>query len=462
VKYSEITYCKLSALCFRLLKRNMLFLLLILTVTEAFAQQGTSGFRKTDSLTYALYINRQWDQLIDEAEKAVAQGTDYYYLRMRLGIAWYEKQNYRAALPNFEKALKFNDNDQTALQYLYYSYLLSGRVPDAQKILPRLLSPPDAKHAAGFSMAPDEVYIEGGPSFPANKEIASNKKNHNANDSLYNAETLFQTYSYVHTGIRFRLLPAVTTYQGYGNVNAPFTQKIRYENNRTENFNHHTLQNEYYGNVVGALPKGFLLTSAWHFLWYKQKNLTATFDSANNTLTLDTVQNKGNDYVLFLSAAKNFRLFEVSLDGSFGTFNKIKKAQLGVSVVYYPFGNLNLYTRTSLINTWQNQIYDLIFEQMIGGKLAGHLWIEGSFTYGNLNNYAENSAFVVYNGPEKINYKFESVLIFDMNKHLEFSLRYRMLQRESEYFYFLDTENYDIVTTKYLFHSLIGGIKWRL
>ena len=49
-----------------------------------------------------------------------------------MGIAYYELKNYRKAIPLFEKIIKQTPEDITAIEYLYYSYLLSGRKEDAR------------------------------------------------------------------------------------------------------------------------------------------------------------------------------------------------------------------------------------------------------------------------------------------------------------------------------------------
>jgi len=69
------------------------------------------------------------DSLIDVAQNAVDNGIDYFYLRMRLGIAYYNKAEYKRAAVQFDKALSFNPWTQTALEYAYYSYVYPLMTP---------------------------------------------------------------------------------------------------------------------------------------------------------------------------------------------------------------------------------------------------------------------------------------------------------------------------------------------
>ena len=307
----------------------------------------------------------------------------------------------------------------------------------------------------------DEVYVEGGPGLSDNQKVKNNWGNTKRFDTIYNSTYSYDNYLYYHVGARFNVHPNISIYQGYSGIKAPFTQNIRYQNMPLEDFTYTTHQNEYYGNLEIGLPNGIKITPAWHFIWYKFDNRTVEYDSISYELTVDTTTIHGNEYVMSLSIKKDLPKYTLELNGTYGDFDRKTQAQLGLSAFTYLFGNLNFYTQTSLINTWQSKIYSLIFYQMIGGRLANKIWLEANFTYGNLTNYAENNAFIIYNAPEKINYKFETAFIYDLNKHFEFSLRYRLEQRESEYLYYRTFDEYDQLITKYFNHSIIGGIKWR-
>jgi len=100
-----------------------------------------------------------------------------------------------------------------------------------------------------------------------------------------------------------------------------------------------------------------------------------------------------------------------------------------------------------------------IFEK-VGFKVSNKLWIETVLTAGNIFNYSEGSAFIVYNNTDVIKYKAGFNLISPVSKRVELSIRY-----------LLSSQNYDetlintssTITTKtnnFIIHKLIGGIKW--
>ena len=64
------------------------------------------NFKTVDSLSYDLYEKGEWKALIRFGKNAINQGFDYYYLRMRIGIAYYESEKYLLALEHFRKSLE--------------------------------------------------------------------------------------------------------------------------------------------------------------------------------------------------------------------------------------------------------------------------------------------------------------------------------------------------------------------
>ncbi len=89
-------------------------------------------FKQINTESYRLYLAQEWDSLISLGKHALKQDVDFYYLRMRMGIARYDQKKYRQAGIHFRKALEFNQDDPVALEYLYYAYLFSGQIEQAK------------------------------------------------------------------------------------------------------------------------------------------------------------------------------------------------------------------------------------------------------------------------------------------------------------------------------------------
>ena len=425
---------------------------------SGFSQQFPE-FAKTDSITFALYEKQQWDELIEVGEAAIKKGIDFYYLRMRLGIARYELKNYRHAIPHFENAIKVYPEDQLAAEYLYYSYLFAGRKNDSRRTMPLLNETTKTKMGLDKTSFLNEIYFEGGPAMSNISTLEKNWQNPAPADSIYSSTTYFKGYNYFHGGIRLNILPNLSIYQGYGLLKADAQQNIRDFETEYEPFNRVARQDEYYGNIELSLKKGFKFTGAAHFFWIEYDR--RDYDASVYPPVLDTVANSDDDYVLSLSAIKDFTFGSLNISGTYGRLEKDTITQLGASFAYFPFGNINLYGATGLVNIWDVEGSRTVFTQEIGGRIYKNLWFEGSATIGQLQNYAEKNAFVIYNAPEKINNKYEAVLIYAAPKHLEISLRYRYMERESGTIVYNSFNEFEITKTNYPFHSIIGGIKWK-
>ncbi|NSW46074.1 MAG: hypothetical protein HPY79_09710 [Bacteroidales bacterium] len=108
-------------------RKIMVIFLFIFISIKIYSQQT---FLYYDTLTYRLYNQNQWDSVIFHGKNAINQGIDYYYLRMRIGIAYYSLKQYSQALEHFFKAKEYNSND-IVNEYIYYSYLYSGQIRKA-------------------------------------------------------------------------------------------------------------------------------------------------------------------------------------------------------------------------------------------------------------------------------------------------------------------------------------------
>ena len=97
-------------------------LLAIMGMTHRLHAQEAPTFRSVDAKTYHYFLDQKWDSLVAVGKTALKSDIDYYYLRIRLGIAYFNKGKYAKAIQHLQKATKFNSGDSTALEYMYYAY----------------------------------------------------------------------------------------------------------------------------------------------------------------------------------------------------------------------------------------------------------------------------------------------------------------------------------------------------
>lgn len=447
-----------------LLREILLLILSFFTLGQVVFAQEQVNFQKVDSLTLELYNEARWNDLIDEGRKAIDAGIDHYYMQMRVGIAYYESDNYRKAIPYFEAALQLNPMSQSAIEYLFYSYKFSGRDYDAGRVADLLSAERKKKIGINKKNPVELVYMETGPGIGLNDGrenwLTGRIKNM---DSIYSNSYLYDRLYYTHAGMKFRLHPSITTYQGYNYVTADFTQKVNYLGTAWPDYQGKVHQHEYYGNLALAISSGIRVAAAWHFLWTNFRDQNDFYDSTLNFLSADTVKTIEEETLFSLAIRKDFGLFAVEGMASFGDFTRTQTSQAGLLFYAFPLGNLHLYTETGVFRIWDNQNRDdFIFHQMIGLKLLPKLWLETAATIGNLQDYNERLSFTVYNTSDKIKYKIEGNVIFDISKQLEFSLRGRYMERVTKYWYNTDYSTTEELDKSFGYITLIGGLKWKL
>lgn len=107
--------------------KHILWLLLLAALISGHSEIAQGQYVYYDSLTYSQYQNADWKNLTRSSRQAIKEDFDFYYMRMRRGIAFYERGNYMRAEKNFKDAVAFNSIETVAKEYLYYSKLLAGK-----------------------------------------------------------------------------------------------------------------------------------------------------------------------------------------------------------------------------------------------------------------------------------------------------------------------------------------------
>ena len=192
------------------------FILFTLMSFTSFSQNFKDNFEATDKSTYLLYSQKKWDSLIQVGNHSIKSGVDYYYLRLRMGIAYYNKKNYRKAGQHLEKALKFNASDATAMEYLYYSYIYLNRKKEAGILSSKFNSSMENKLQTRKPSFLEKLYIETGPTFSNNIEQNRIQRSFiEFNNNTYKEQDLNDDKYYAHFGFEINISKRISVYLGY-------------------------------------------------------------------------------------------------------------------------------------------------------------------------------------------------------------------------------------------------------
>ena len=470
-------------------------------------------FQTVDMLTYRCYNEQKWDSVILVGKKALHQDIDYYYLRVRLGIAYFEKQQYFPAATHLEKALKFNSGDPFAAAYLSRAYEFTNRIEESNLLK---ASMPGAFADTSLSKPGwlEQVHFESGYTVSS-----SNSPNNLAplirKDSIYGEQDLYGNNFYGNLGLNIRASKRLSLSLAYNYLNFSKTKYVQYGRGEAHldsvgdgpfrrdyfysypwkihdtSFQYHVQQHEIYLGATITLPWGVKIMPVVHWIHvaYPLTSTSVRTDSVSDTAYYSKTDNTYhlfkyplvvysfnqkdtafNNYVLALRISKDLGRFNLALSGSWSNLNGKTQCQAGASLTYFPLGNLNFYGTTAATGFFQGSESRLLLSQVIGGKLIPWLWGEANFNYGDYTNANIANGAIVYNNSDKIDYRAGATLTFVLGKHIQLSLVYQYFRKESQQYYYLKTqdpgtheikESLQTKNNPYNTNTLIGGITWK-
>jgi len=416
--------------------------------------QETINYPAINTKTYNQYLKAEWKELIKTGKTSLKNDIDFYYLQVRMGIAYYEVEKYRQAIPFFEKARRQNPDDELIKEYLYYSYLFSGRVDDARKFSSVLSD--NLKEKIGIKEASifNSVYIE---------TKFDNWEDYYANPTFGVLEQDVRTkFSYYSINFEHLIKNDKKFYWGYTGINIVSNSFDRFDLIPQPVFEKKVNQSQLYFKYSKQLNYGLKLNIA--------ANIAMIFSDELSTIQSGTRWRGGGTsigiqkttssaFTGFLSLEKDISLFKFNLSSSLSTFNSSYQVQPAFNVSFYPFANSNLYTVSSFNNSFDftdyGTISEFVFKQSVGVRIY-KFFIEPSITIGNIKNYVANDAFVIYNGVDMIkNMKSVKIYAYLFKNRMTLFAKYENYNKINEYK--INSVDYK---TEYNNNSIIGGIKW--
>jgi len=428
--------------------------------------QAVMDFTSLDKQTYELYLEKKWKDLISLGKNGLDNGFDFFYLRMRIGIAYYDLRNYRRAIPHFRKALFFNSKDQYANEYLYYSYLFSGRNADAinlsEKFTAQLKKELGIKKVTGLkSFSVYNTY-----SFNTNQEKLDDFTTP-ADTSTNGWQNVTRNYNLIQLNIEHMVTPKLRLSHGYG-----YLIKQRYHFFQEEGISglfpeetYKQFQIYVSGNLLAG--QGFTVGLTLHYinlrpLAYYEALGTGGWQSGSTS----TYTSPSNNFAGYFSLNKNLGLFAIGLGLGAANLNDNIQFQKDLSLSVFPLGNLNFYLVSKAIHhsdflNLDNPVNKWIFEQKIGIKIFNPVWIEFYGSFGEKSDFIDHNGTVIYNefNPLTGNMGF-NLIIAPEKTGTQLYLNYRNQTIRSSFNYYSDNTINTINDIDSNTQTITGGIKW--
>jgi len=462
---------------------HIVFILVLFQVSLLKAQDTT--LQNIDAKTYKLYTEKNWHKLIKLSKYALDNDVDYYYLRMRLGIAYYEQHRYNLAYQQFKKAKRFDDNDLLN-EYLYYSYLFGKNYTEAEEL------------SYYFS---DELKTKLGISEP--KKVISaeiiyagliNNDYQELKDFRYEAPYKFilnnrfrNDYNYFYgLNLKLRLNKNYSSTISYGKLVQNKTQIFQdhdylQDTSIIQEISNTTKQGNLYFNLVYSSLK---------FNWFVGLNFVHVNDNYVKLIDVEPeyqkeeVAERYTDAIISAGFTVNTTFFAAGLDAGAANLGAQRQLQFGGSIYLYPKANKNIviYAMPVFQNISENVFIpdvgrrgryerstlenNFVIRTGITSKIYKSFFINFNAYFGRINQLNDDIGYLVFNDIDVITSIYSARLSFNITKKISAFVSYSYSEREHEY----QTINYFIPLPPTVIdesgiinitnQSIIGGIKW--
>ncbi len=431
--------------------KHILIALYLAISTSGFAQDTLTS-ATVEEKSYQLYTDKNWPELVSFGKKALHEGYDYFYLRMRMGIAYYERKNYNMAETHFAKALNFNSGDDLALEYLYYCYLFTGKYDEA-RLLSKQFSPALAEKTGTDKQSPlSFVMLEGGTKITDKKTYPSRNSNNKKGN-------YFDPPVYVQVGLNHYIKNRVSLFHAL----TYFSQ---------ETFVNKVNQYQYYLKGTVPLKRNFSLSGSVHYINLKvsSENSYSVTDTLwppgvpphtqpppgappyKTVTTSTTISNssQSNYFVGSLAAHKNIQKFTVGLGTTISNMNSVTQYIHSGFLSYALLGNSKLVVGcTGYVHTVDNyKTTDVSPAPFIYIQPVNRFSLKLSYLSNTNNNIIEDNGYLVNNSPDLTQQRYSALCNVTVSKHLIIYGLYQLEQKHEA-----------IQSFDYRYNVLLAGIK---
>lgn len=467
---------------------------------EAQGQDQNFDFKSVESKSLSFFNNSQWNELINFGNEAINAGHDYYYLRLRIGIAYFKQNNFLMAIYHLEKALNLNQSDTIGREYLYFAYQYTNRSLEAHTLSKNFNKTLAEKTNLSKSKVIFQAMINGGAIVSNN--VTKNKDNYSINqwDTTYASQILnndkFLLRAQLGLNLSHRMRASVT----YTNLTTARLQQIRapeliisghftqvyppavYQGNiydyQMERYSFESTMNQQsvYTTLIYNLGNGLSVSPAAHLLFihynYLQtdKNEIAyleqpwhTENSYKTIYQITETDTTFRNYILSLSGYKSLRIFKLGLGGSYSNINNRNQYQGTFSFTWFPAGNLNFYASSRFTSQYDQTVneYRFLIYQLLGFKITQKLWAEAFITVGEMLNFNENNGEVVFNSGDLLKFRTGLNFILPISQQTDITLSYHFSAHET---YLINESNSGgtyLQPLSYENQLILGGISWK-
>ena len=378
--------------------------------------QDINNADQVDSTVSRLYKAGDWKNMIVLGQQAIDKGIDFAGLRQQMGYAYFIIGNYSKALLEYNSVLEKDPKNKTAS---YYAYLCNKYLNhDLQASwYASQLDTNQLRDEKINAFAPLGFGFEAGTLDP--------------DESYRSNATYFRVSESNRLSWRLQLDQSYLNFSQ--SISSPIIYRERYRD-ETEILSVTNTDNqfEYFAKLSFAATSNLTLLGSYHYLNTNFQNITY-----NSNVGLAGLKYTGT-------------YFDLQADFNWGYMIDRHLLQYNAGVLFYPLGNLNLYTisRYSYLN--QNALGQTIFSQSLGFKAVSNVWLETALTFGNMDNYIDTDGLYIYNSIDATKLKLGETVFYQLGKYAQLQFNYALEKK--------DDDKHDINYTQ---HSITAGLLWK-
>lgn len=384
--------------------RRIILTFFVFLITSNFYGQDTLTYPIIDNYTYQYYRTQQWDKLIKLGKKSHRKNIDFYYLQVRMGVAYFEKKQYLKALKFLEKAYRTDTKNKVVQEYLYWAYVYSFLYNDADKFYENLNSEIKAKINYQKHFIQDLSFQYGygfNQSFQSlsDEKLISDNQIHSEREVLKDEHFFdIQLLQPVGKGV------FLTHNMSLFNMNYQKTINDLIDGIKTVNLKNS--QNQYYLQTSIPLGRRWLLSPAFSILWGYTQDYEMFFPRQSFMPPRMQVVNKNfTNILLSTTIKKTWSLWENQTNFSFVKIDK-GNLQLGNKISIFPLQNKKLVFSADIQVSPDSSNKHNFVKTVSLTTNHKHFSIYGFYTLGNIHNFTEMNGAIVYNQNETITYQF--------------------------------------------------------
>ena len=405
---------------------NKLLLSYMLGLTSlVFAQTSNYNTR-----TLALFNEENWDSLIEVCEKAIEEYQSSYDIEYRLAVAYYNQHSYFESAVHFENIKKtYNIHNEYIQEYLYYSYLFSGRESDALLISKKFPFHLKQKIEVQSFEFIDYLNAEAGIKISSRREID------------------IENMPYFNLGLGQKLGYHLTLKHAYTSLSQNYID-FDYK------------QKEYYINANIHVAKGFTLIPAFHYINIAENTESMTRRRQSNMMDIRASNEKIN--LFHFAFKKQWSRFFIMPNITYSSASLVvenideetrNNTQYGLDMGYTIKGLKDKLWLGFGANTLSddNSGNEFIWNAKAHYQINPKTFLYVKYLNANTSNFSEDNAMYYYNSVSVLTDKISATFSYHLTPEFSWFINYQYENDEDIENGFLFTYNTFITGMKYDF-----------